>query len=174
MPGPPRAPRAVRAAPITLGPVLSPARSAVPAVVDRRWRRRAAAVSTVLVAAVLSPLWRSPERDSFPLSTYPMFARPLVGEADLDVAVGLDAGGGRRALSPEAIAGTDEVVQAGAVVDRAIAAGREDELCRQVAQRVTDPAVVAVVVLTDRIEVLGAAEGEPPVATTVHARCEVP
>ena len=94
-------------------------------------------VSIVLVGATLAPMLRSPDRDSFPLSTYPMFAarRPLV--TAIDFAYGVTGTGERRTLSPRML-GTREVLQAAAMLDRATAGGPKalKPLCEQIAVRV--------------------------------------
>jgi len=100
-------------------------------------RGRAVALSIVLVGATLAPLVRSPDRDSFPLSTYPMFAarRPVL--TTLDFAYGLTAAGERRTLSPRML-GTREVLQAAAMLERAVAGGPKQliPLCEVIASRV--------------------------------------
>ena len=100
----------------------------------------------VVTAAVLWPAVRRPPQDSFPLSTYPMFSFPLDPVADIDLVVGVDAAGSDVRLSPESIAATDEVIQAGGAVARAVA-GRGDDpvaLCRRVAARLVGEDPVAV------------------------------
>ena len=95
-------------------------------------------MSVVLVGATLAPLVRDPNRgDSFPLSTYPMFAsrRPVV--TTLDFAYGVTAAGERRTLSPRML-GTREVLQAAAILDRAVDGGPKAlvPLCEAIAMRV--------------------------------------
>ncbi len=135
---------------------------------------RAVVVTALAVAAVLSPLSRSPSEDSFPLSTYPMFASPRGGEQELTVARGVGPDGRVVRLSPEAIAGTDEVIQASGAVRRAVADGRAAELCSRIAAGLDPDEVSAVEVATDRIAAVAVAAGAPPESTIVHARCEVP
>jgi hypothetical protein len=140
-------------------------------------RGLAIAVSVVLVGATLSPLVRSPDGDSFPLSTYPMFAtsRPVV--QTLDYALGETATGERRVLDPSVV-GTGEVLQAEEVITRAIVAGPAESarLCGAIAARVATsyPEVVTVRLVTgthDAIEYLVhgrlGREGD-------RARCAVP
>lgn len=110
-------------------------------------------VSIGLIAATLSPLVRSPDDDSFPLSTYAMFAAPRPARATFDYALGETASGQRRILSPELI-GTTEVLQAGAVIELGLAAGPQETraLCERIAARVAaDPDradIVAVKIVT--------------------------
>lgn len=102
-------------------------------------RVRALAVSAVVLAAVLWPLSWNPDRDSFPLSSYPMFAHNRRSAVLTAVyAVAIDRGGERRYLPPELIANR-EVLQARAVLDRAARGGKKGVavLCHEVAARIT-------------------------------------
>ncbi|HSN24884.1 MAG TPA: hypothetical protein VLT45_01330 [Kofleriaceae bacterium] len=91
----------------------------------------------VLLAAVAWPLARDPLDDSFPLSTYPMFAVPRPTSLTMDYALGETRTGERRTLSP-ALVGTGEVLQAYALFERAVHGPREglQRLCTQIAERV--------------------------------------
>jgi hypothetical protein len=154
------------------GDAGAPARGAV-----RRARVVGVAMLVVVAIAVLWPAVRRPPQDSFPLSTYPMFSFPLDPVADIDLVVGVDAAGADIRLSPESIAGTDEVIQAGGAVARAVA-GRGDDpaaLCQRVADRLVGEDPVAVEVRTDRYDAIAWFRGDrDPLERTVHARCEVP
>jgi hypothetical protein len=90
-----------------------------------------------LPLAVLSPIW-SGAADSFPLSTYPMFARPR-GQPTLYTLVGLTAEGSERRVPPELL-GSTEVLQAKVLIQRSVASGEEamTELCRTTAGRVAE------------------------------------
>jgi hypothetical protein len=134
-------------------------------------------VLVLVAAAVLWPVVRRPPQDSFPLSTYPMFSFPLEPVAEVDLVVGVDAAGGDVRLSPESIAGTDEVIQAGGAVARAVAGGGDDPMtfCRRVADRLVGDDPVVVEVRTDVYDAIGWFRGaREPLERTVHARCEVP
>lgn len=63
-----------------------------------------------VVLATASPLLRNPAQDSYPLSTYPMFARTLQSP-QLTFADGLTRAGSARRLPPELVA-NDEPMQA--------------------------------------------------------------
>jgi len=105
-------------------------------------RAAAGAMSVALIAATLSPVLRDPDDDGFPLSTYPMFAAPRPRAYVASYALGVTAGGERRYLPP-ALVGSPEVLQADAIVARAVEEGGAalDELCRAIAARVArDPA----------------------------------
>jgi hypothetical protein len=101
-------------------------------------RLRALAVSALVMAAVLWPLTWYADRDSFPLSSYPMFAHNRRSAVLTAVyAVTRDARGERRYLPPELVANR-EVLQARAVLDRAARGGKKGvaTLCGEVAARI--------------------------------------
>jgi hypothetical protein len=144
---------------------------------------------TVLVAA---PGFGDPNWDSFPLSTYPMFARPRSMPL-LYFAEGATRDGGRHRLSPSLVA-NDEVMQATASVRRAVSAGPDamQALCRQIAERVAaarpaegrrraldggsaGAAIVEVRLSSARFDpVRYFSHGPEPVERTTHERCDVP
>jgi hypothetical protein len=83
--------------------------------------------------ALLWPLFGG--GDSFPLSNYPMFSRGR-GQPVLNAVVASDNRGRRYAL-PSTLLGSDEVLQAKVLLDRAVAAGPDQmaRLCAEVAER---------------------------------------
>jgi len=97
--------------------------------------RFAAVASLVLVAAAASPVLRDPLDDSFPLSTYPMFAHERGRTFTVAYPIGRTGDGGRRVLEPR-FAGTTEVLQALAVVEDALASGGGGALCERIARAV--------------------------------------
>jgi hypothetical protein len=104
----------------------------------RRWY--GALVSVAMLGAVAWPLTRAPgrlENDSFPLSTYPMFAVPRSTRVELRYAVGVVPGHPSRFLTPSLV-GSHEVLQAMMLVQHAVNGGPSaiDDLCRAVAARV--------------------------------------
>lgn len=141
---------------------------------------RALALAVILVCVTVWPVLRQPPRDSFPHSTYPMFSENRPPIADIDLVVGVTRAGDRRTLSPELIAGTEEVIVAGSLVRRSVARGAEaiSRLCRDAAERVGTGGsreVVAVEVVTDRLDAVEWFAGDhTPLATETHLRCEVP
>jgi hypothetical protein len=101
-------------------------------------RTAAYLVIAVVLAAVLLPLRWPQDRDSFPLSNYPMFARGRRSpELKLVYAVAIGPEDRRTYVPPELVANR-EVLQARAVLARAasrgVRAGRE--LCESIARRV--------------------------------------
>jgi hypothetical protein len=129
---------------------------------------------SVLVAA---PGFGDPNWDSFPLSTYPMFARPR-SRPLLYFAEGASRDGARHRLPPSFVA-NDEVMQATASVRRAVSAGPDamQALCRQIAERVAsrgDDAIVEVRLSSARFDpVRYFSHGPEPVERTTHQRCDV-
>jgi hypothetical protein len=103
-------------------------------------RARAYAVSALVLGAVLYPLSWPNGRDSFPLSSYPMFARNRrSAQLHAVYAVALEQGGARHYVPPGLVANR-EVLQARAVLERAAAGGKQGAaaLCRTLADRVRD------------------------------------
>jgi hypothetical protein len=94
-------------------------------------------VSVTMLAAVLWPLTRDPEReDSFPLSTYPMFAFDRRdARVALHYVVAVGPGGARRHVPPSLVANR-EPMQAMMTVRRAVEHGQQARLCAEVAGRV--------------------------------------
>ncbi len=109
-----------------------------------------------------------------------MFSENRSPVADIDLVVGITAAGERTTLSPELIAGTEEVIVAGSLVRRSVAAGPDGAsgLCREVARRlanVGDRAELAVQVVTDRLDAVAWFAGDrTPLTTVTHTQCEVP
>ena len=138
----------------------------------------AVVLSLLFGAAVLSPLFRSPPRDSYPLSNYPMFSQRIDAENDVRTAVGFTGDGERELLSPRLISDSDEVMQAVQDVGDAVAAGTTAELCTAIAGRVAGSGrteLMTVAVVTERHDSVAYFRGaEDPLATTVHAECAVP
>lgn len=94
-------------------------------------------MSAAALACVLWPLGWKAGRDSFPLSSYPMFAH---GRTDSSLnavyAVAFDADGTRHWV-PTRLVGSREVLQARAVYERAARSGRAARaLCKAIAGRI--------------------------------------
>jgi len=124
-----------------------------------------------MVLAVAAPVLGSPFRDSFPLSTYPMFSVARPQQATVNSAVGFDTAGDELTLRPIDIGGTREVIQAAATVSRAISRGEAEDLCREVLTNVPTAAVIEIV--TETYDVIAYFdESEEPLQRIVHARCQ--
>src|SRR5215212_4078892 len=109
-------------------------------------------VSVAALALVFSPVLRPSQRDSFPLSTYPMFSYDRGRESALPTAVGVTGDGEIQRLSPELISGGYEPVRAFATVEASIANGDTADLCREIADRTVKSRrddLVAVEVVTE-------------------------
>ena len=96
----------------------------------------------VFIGAVVFPAFQDPPKDSFPLSTYPMFSgsKPRV---TLNEVLGEDARGKDYILEPELIAESGEPMQVIATLRRVIEGGwrMRSDFCKAVASRIAaDPA----------------------------------
>jgi hypothetical protein len=148
--------------------------------VTRDFRRAPALIFSVLVvAATLSPALREPPRDSFPLSTYPMFSS-VPKRAWLDVIVGFDAAGDEHRIPPRLVANI-EVMQAAETIRHAVRQRRAPQLCAEVAARVSaDPDFDHVVRLEvqrrkfDPLTYFMSPPSERLLDLRRRARCEVP
>ena len=133
------------------------------------WWRRVVVVVAVLV--VVAPALRN--RDSFPLSTYPVYASVRPRTQVIDTAVGEGSDGAERRLTMSMIASTDDPLIAEQRVSSAIDSGRADELCVRIASKVGDD-VTVVLVVREVHDVVKAASGEASLQSrSVRARCEV-
>ncbi|MCY1054487.1 hypothetical protein [Nannocystis sp. SCPEA4] len=139
-------------------------------------------VGLVLLGLSLSPMLRPLGYDSFPFSSFPMFAhgrKDAVTNVHRAVAVLPD--GTPVALPPRAL-GSDEVLQADVILRHAIRGGKKAsaKLCRAVARRVADdPALstaVAVELVTERHDAIAwfAGERTPLSPPKRRARCKLP
>ena len=138
--------------------------------------------SAFVLAAVVSPAFRDPPADSFPLSDYPMFSAgrpdPML---ELTHALGVPRDEGRRIpLSPLVAADNREVLQAMMTIWQGTMA-RPAAYCAEVAARVaaSDDAeladVVAVELATSRFDTVAYFTRAPdPLSRHVHHRCDVP
>lgn len=143
-------------------------------------RRLAYVVLGLVVVAMLGPPLRRPPRDSFPLSTYPMFAHHRGRISSVATVVGLTANGEVVRLSPELIAGTDEVMIAVETAANAVRRGRDASrhLCDQVASRVASadrPTITSVRVAVETHDAIDYFSGDRPGPehVAVHAECAV-
>ena len=124
------------------------------------------------VVVLVSPALR--DHDSFPLSTYPMYASVRSDVATFVTAHGGRSDGSIRRLSMEVIAQTDDPLIAASRLAAAVGDGRADALCTGIARRAPDD-VVAVVVVRERHDVVSAARGDDSVVQRDElARCAVP
>ena len=131
-------------------------------------------VSVAVLTLVFSPVLRPSQRDSYPLSTYPMFSYNRGRESALPTAVGVTLDGQIRRLSPELISGGYEPVRAFATVEASIDNGDTADLCQEIAERTVKGRddLVAIEVVTEVHDVVAWFEGhKEPSQRIVHARC---
>jgi hypothetical protein len=148
--------------------------------VQRHTRLYGYALIVVILGATAYPLTWPRGRDSFPLSSYPMFSRLLPTAAmTVQYAIGVDAGGGRHHLAPELVA-NDEVLQARAVLAHAVGRGRAgvDTLCKHIAGRVARTSslrhVIEVRIVTGSHDAVAYLTGRDRVGSErLHGRCSI-
>jgi hypothetical protein len=134
-------------------------------------RRRLVAV-VIGIVVLISPALRNV--DSFPLSTYPVYATARSRTATFVTAHGERADGSERRLSIEVIAGSDDPLIAASRVADAVAAGRADDVCAQIAARAPSD-VAVVVVVRERHDVVDGARGDDSLLHREQlARCVSP
>jgi len=135
--------------------------------------RRGVVAAVIAAVLVVAPVFRQPPRDSFPLSTYPMFATDRGPVAAVNTVLAIDANGATHTLSPEIIGGSDEVILAAATVTRAIREGSAEALCRTAAERADGDDWLLLRVVTHRYDTVEYLAGDrEPVDEIVHAECE--
>jgi len=156
---------------------------------DRRQRVRTTSygVAIAFLGAVAYPCWWPHGTDSFPLSTFPMFAKPRPVRASVSTVLGVDADGRRTTLSPNIIGGSQWVNLSVRRVNTTIRKGRRasEKLCHDIAARMEDaapPGVVQLEVVTetfDSLEYFDTTQAQPkagakPLKRRVHAVCPSP
>lgn len=112
--------------------------------------------------------------DSYPLSSYPMFASDRGTVSTFYGAAGITADGERVTLSARSVGGTGEIVHAAESVRFAIKRGSVDSLCAEIAKRLEGDEFVAIEVIGERIDALAWFDGdEVPIESTVYGECNV-
>ena len=126
-------------------------------------------IPAVAAVLVLSPVLREPTSDSYPLSTYPMFARDR-GNIHSIATVVERTGDGFERLTPKLISGTDEAVLASVTVSRSVRRGEAEVLCGEVLERLG--AGHRLEVRTETLDVVElSVKGSVEPTVTVHATC---
>jgi hypothetical protein len=145
-----------------------------------RERLRAYLFSTVMIVAVGAPAFRSPDEDSYPLSTYPMFSRRR-GRINTVMSALAIAGQRETKIPPEYVANA-ETMQAFRTLTTAVAAGGDaaQALCQTIAGRLPgakDPALARaerVELVSESVDAIDYLAGRAkPEQRRVHARCVV-
>jgi hypothetical protein len=131
-------------------------------------------VTVVVLAALLLPVIR--DRDSFPLSTYPMYAFERPDVVAFPTAVGIDSEGVRHRLDLDLIGESDDPLIVASLVRQAVRAGggAATILCTEIAARAVqrELGLTAIEVVTERHDVVARATDEPSlVSSERHASC---
>jgi hypothetical protein len=141
-------------------------------------RRARILVTAGVVCALVAPVVL--DRDSLPLSTYPMYSRARGAEVTLPTAQAVDGTGRPSPLTLEVIGGSDDPLIVAGELRTAIRNDAADRRCVEIATRAatwSDLPVTAVgiEVVTERHDVVARAGGQPSLLErTVYASCEVP
>ena len=122
-----------------------------------------------MLVAMLGPPLLWPSHDSYPLSTYPMFAADRGRTSAVTAVVGIGADGEVHRLSAREVTGTDEVMLAIEQVARAVRDGFAQRLGAADLDR---PDVDTVEVRTEWVDSVRWLDGDrEPSTLTVQARC---
>ena len=134
-------------------------------------------MTTLVVGVLVGPVIL--DRDSFPLSTYPMYSRARGDDVTFATAQAVDAEGSASALSLGVIGDSDDPLIVAGELRSALRDNRADARCIEIADRaqrwdgLPDDAV-AIEVVTERHDVVARASGEASLLDrTVYARCEI-
>ncbi|MEP1126302.1 MAG: hypothetical protein ABJH68_20655 [Ilumatobacter sp.] len=139
-------------------------------------RRARGAITLAVIAVLVSPV--AFDRDSFPLSTYPMYSSSRGSESTLVTAQGVTADGSTRELSPTLIGDSDDPLVVVGRLRAALSAGRGDVRCTEIAERVEARTsyvdVVVIEIVSERHDTVARTLGEDSlVEREVRSSCEV-
>lgn len=140
-------------------------------------RRARILITAGVVGAIVAPV--AVDRDSLPLSTYPMYSRARGEVVTLPTAQAVDETRSIFALTLEVIGESDDPLIVAGELRTAIRDDRAESRCIEIAERArTWPGLpstaVVVEVVTERHDVVAQASGRPSLLErTVHASCEV-
>jgi hypothetical protein len=145
-------------------------------------RTYAYGVTVIVLCLVGWPATQSLDADDYPLSTYPMFARPRGRVGEVTSALAIAADGSSAPVPPRFVANA-EAMQAVSTLRRAVAGGPRASraLCRAIAARVAGAsdaelrAAVRVEIVSSSVDAIDyLAERAEPHSRQLHARCDVP
>lgn len=131
--------------------------------------------SAALLLLVASPLFGAFANDSFPVSTYPMFASARGREVSIPYASAITADGEVLRVPPRAVA-NDEVIQSFETIRQAIRFGPEalDALCHHIGGNMEVHGAVRIRILTGTYDAVSYFHGDKdPIAEHLHTECEV-
>lgn len=146
---------------------------------ERSTRGASRLLGPVIALAIVTVIGVVPvilDRDSYPLSTYPMFSSRRTAIEPVHTAVLVDSTGTATRLSPTQISGNDEVIIAAQLVFRAIAQDGGETLCADISRRVLASAESgsSIEIVTERYDAIDWYEGRrSPISRVVHSRCRV-
>jgi len=135
-------------------------------------------VTAGVVAALLAPVGF--DRDSFPLSTYPMYSRARGQAVTFATAQAVDEDGNASTLTLGVIGDSDDPLIVAGELRTSIRNDRADERCEEIARRAgvwsgLPAGSTTIEVVTERHDVVVQVEGgDSLLERTVHASCEVP
>jgi hypothetical protein len=130
--------------------------------------------AVVGIVAIVGVVPLALDRDSFPLSTYPMFSSRRTSTETVDTAIVVDATDQISRIDPRDIAGTDEVILAAVTVSDALRDGSAGLLCDDIVTRLGTrlPEGAQVRIVTERYDAIEWYSGDrSPLSTVVHAEC---
>ncbi len=131
-------------------------------------------ITVAVLAALLLAVVR--DRDSFPLSTYPMYAFERPDVVAFPTAVGVDHDGARHRLDLDLIGASDDPLIVASLVRQAVRGGEAAALCDQIAARSARRELdfTTIEIVTERHDVVARATGEPSLTSSdLHASCAV-
>lgn len=131
----------------------------------------------VAIVAVIGVVPLILGRDSYPLSTYPMFSSRRTAIEPVHTAVLVDSEGEVIRLSPTQISGNDEVIIAAQLVYESIGRDGGVVLCDDIARRFSEPTSrgATIEIVTERYDAIAWYEGRrSPISRVVHSSCRVP
>ncbi len=142
---------------------------------DRRASRRVARLLALGIITVIGVVPVALDRDSYPLSTYPMFSSRRTAVEPVHTAVLVAVDGTIRRLSPTQISGNDEVIIAAQLVYEAIRRDGGAVLCADIASRLSTAWTgTEVEIATERYDAIDWYEGRTsPISRVVHTSCRV-
>jgi hypothetical protein len=133
------------------------------------------AIVVAVVAILFAPVVL--DRDGYPLSTYPMYARNRSATVSFVTARGVTAEGDPVRLSLSSIGASDDPLIVAGELRAVVRRDEANDRCREIAARVgTDERaeVVSVEVVTERHDTLVTLDGgDGLIDEVVHARCPV-
>ena len=152
------------------------ARAMTRAVDEYRVKRLMTRLVGIGIIAIIGVVPVVLDRDSYPLSTYPMFSSRRTATEPVHTAVVATAKGTFRRLSPTQISGNDEIIIAARLVYEAIRRDGGEVLCADIASRL--PATFAgddVEIVSETYDAIDWYEGRrSPISRVVHTSCRVP